>query len=231
MQHLRLLSILFIAAIVLASTGMALMEAEATEDPGPIKFNWAFVGYSKGDSSAELIHIDGDISLKSGDKFKFYFEMMQKGYVYLIMLSSQSEIFLFYPRDLKQYESPPRPTGAMFIPAGTDWFQLDDQIGKERFYLLVSKNRLTGLEALLNNYSAAAAKDKPALSKAVVKKIRKLRWEHRQFKQDAERPGLMMGRTRGFDTATMPDAAAVSDLAKAYVADTFFSRTFTIDHK
>jgi len=227
----RWLPVFILFAAGLCVTGPKATATWADTTAGPLKFNWAFVGYSKGDTGGELVSIDKDIQLKSGDKFKFFFEMMQSGYVYLLTYSSQAELYLLFPQNLGQYNTSPPPNRSFYIPAGVNWFQLDDQKGQERFYLLVSTQRLFELESLLKAYNAAQGAQKTAFKDGVLKEIKRLRWKHRKFKKKAERPVAIMGQTRGIQKATLPDAAAVSKLATSIEAKNFFSRTFTIDHQ
>ena len=226
----------WLPVFVLLTAGLCAPDPMATgvwadTTAGPLKFNWAFVGYSKGDTGGELVRIENDIHLKSGDKFKFFFETLQRDYVYLITCSSQADIYLLFPQDLGRYNGPPPAAGSFYIPVGANWFQLDDQKGEERFYLLVSRQRLLELESLLKGYLASRGAQQAAFKDSVLSEIRRLRWKHRQFKKSAERPVAIMGQTRGIKKATLPDASAVSDLATAIEVENFFSRTFTIDHQ
>jgi len=231
MKLRRWLPVCLLLAAGLYSVGPTVTDAWADANTGPLKFNWAFVGYSTGDTGGELVSIEKDIQLKSGDKFKFFFETKQSGDVYLLTQSSQAELYLLFPQNLGQYNTPPPPAGSFYIPAGVNWFQLDDQKGQERFYLLVSTERLLELESLLKVYQAAQGAQKTAFRDGVLKEIKRLRWKHRKFKKKAERPVAIMGQTRGIKKATLPDAAAVSKLATSIEANNFFSRTFTIDHQ
>jgi hypothetical protein len=226
----------WLTVTVMLAAGLYAMEAPvqytwADNHAGPLKFNWAFVGYSQGEAGGELVSIEKDVSLKSGDRFKFFFEVMQRGYLYLITHSSQGDIGLLFPKSPSSYAASPPPVGSFYIPAGANWFQLDDQKGEERFYLLVSTQRLLELEALLTNYERAVGAQKAAFRDSVLGEIRRLRWKHRKFKKSAERPVAIMGQTRGISKAALPDASAVSDLATVIEAETFFSRAFTIDHQ
>ncbi len=227
----RWLPVFLTLVILLLSAGSLISEVSADQNQGPLKFSWAFVGYSKGDSGGELVSIEQDVKLKSGDKFKFFFEMMQSGYVYLIMQSSQQDIDLLFPEKLNKYDAPTPPGGAFYVPSGANWFQLDDQHGQERFYVLVSMNRLLELEVLLKGYQATDGASKAAYKDKILKEIRSLRWKNRKFKKSAERPVAIMGQTRGVKKATIPDSKSVSEMATAIEAENFFSRTFTIDHQ
>jgi len=179
----RWLPVFMMLAAGLYVTGPTATDLWADTTGGGLKFNWAFVGYSKGDTGGELVSIDKDIQLKSGDKFKFFFEMTQSGYVYLLTYSSQAELYLLFPQNLGQYNTPPPAAGSIYIPAGINWFQLDDQKGEERFYLLVSKQRLYELESLLKAYHTAQGAQKTAFKNGVLKEIKRLRWKHRKFKK------------------------------------------------
>jgi hypothetical protein len=121
--------------------------------------------------------------------------------------------------------------GNHYIPADDQWFELDEHTGEERFYLLASIKRLHDLESLINDYESADRAKKPPLSKKILAEIRKLRKQHLKFKTYAERPVNIIGNLRGTETA---ETAMTHDIAKYAIeisADTFFSRTFTIDHK
>ena len=231
MTLLRWLPVFVLLAAGLYSVSPIVATGWAETNPGPLKFNWAFVGYSKGDTGGELVRIDRDVELKSGDRFKFFFEMMQPGYMYLITHSSQEEIYLLFPGNLGRYDMAPPPARSFYIPSGVNWFQLDHEKGQERFYLLVSTQRLMELESLLKVYQGAAGAQRSAFKDSVINEIRRLRWKHREFKKSAERPVAIMGQTRGIKRAALPDASAVSEMATAIEAKTFFSRTFTVDHQ
>lgn len=226
----RFLPLMGLLTTLLLAAGTAVPVVRADNDPGPLKFKWAFVGYSEEDTGGELVRIDRDISLKSGDRFKFYFEMKQNGYAYLITLSSQADLHLLFPQSLRRYDIRPA-AGTYYIPSGNNWFQLDDQKGQERFYLLVSAERLLEMESLFKGYETAAGAQKAAYRDSVLSEIRRLRWKYRKFKKPAERPVAVMGQTRGVKKAALPGADAVSKLATPVEADNFFSRTFTIDHQ
>ena len=225
----RFLPVMCLLTTLLLAAGSGAPDARA--DSEPLKFRWAFVGYSKGHNGGELVRIDRDVQLRSGDRFKFFFEMMSGGYAYLVTLSSQAELYLLFPPNLGRYDIPPPPAGEYYIPSGVNWFQLDDQKGQERFYLLVSKERLLEFEALLKGYLAATGDQKAAFRDSVLSEIRRLRWKYRKFKKPAERPVAVMGQTRGVKKSAPPNADAVSALATPVEADNFFSRTFTIDHQ
>ena len=63
----------WLLVFVLLTAGLYATDPMATcvwadTTAGPLKLNWAFVGYSKGDTGGELVRIEKDINLKSGDR-------------------------------------------------------------------------------------------------------------------------------------------------------------------
>ena len=87
------------------------------------------------------------------------------------------------------------------------------------------------LEALINDYESADTAKKPALAKIILAEIRKLRKKHLKFKTYAERPVNIIGNLRGTEKAETAGSQDIAKFAVEISADTFYSRTFTIDHK
>ena len=85
--------------------------------------------------------------------------------------------------------------------------------------------------SLINDYESADGAKKPSLARAVLDEIRKLRKEHLKFKTYAERPVNIIGNLRGTEKAETAEPQDIAKFAVEISADTFYSRTFTIDHK
>ena len=205
--------------------------------PGPadaqeanLKFQWAFGALKKANGS-KFEAVTRDTVLKSGDQIKFFLNVNQNCFVYLIYRSSQGDLSILFPRRFQLLSAEYTAAGNHYIPTDDQWFELDEHTGEERFYLLASVKRLTDLEAFVNDYESADKAKKPPLAKKILAEIRKLRKQHLKFKTYAERPVNIIGNLRG---AEKTEKAGVRDIAKFAVeisADTFYSRTFTIDHK
>jgi hypothetical protein len=195
-----------------------------------VQFQWAF-GALKRANGSKFEAVTKDTDLKTGDQIKFFLKVNENCFVYLIYRSSQGELSILFPHRFKLMRAEYTLAGNYYIPKDDQWFELDEHTGEERFYLLASKKRLMDMEALINDYESADAAKKPALAKAILAKIRKLRKQHLKFKTYAERPVNIIGNLRGTEKA---ETAGPHDIAKFAVeisADTFYSRTFTIDHK
>jgi hypothetical protein len=185
----------------------------------------------KGTQGLEFISIARDATLKTGDRLKLLVELEKKCFIYVIYRSSQGEVALLFPYELRQFADDYITGKKYYIPQGDRWFELDENKGEEKFYLLASAQRLAELETLLEQYMAAEQSQKPALGTQVLAQIRMIKKQHYKLTTAAERPLTIGGCVRGLgkdDKASLPDIAAV---AVGISADNFFSRTFTIDHR
>jgi len=226
-----LIASLAVLYFVLFCSGNPVLAEEAQPQPDAnLQFQWAFGALKKANGS-KFEAIDRDTVLKTGDQIKFFLNVDKNCFVYLIYSSSQGEISVLFPHRFKLRSSEYTVAGHHYIPGGNQWFELDEHTGEEKFYLLASANRLTQLEAMINDYESADAAKKPTLAQAILAEIRKLRKEHLKFKTYAERPVNIIGNLRGTEKAETAEPQDIAKFAVEISADTFYSRTFTIDHK
>ena len=226
-----LIASLAVLYLVLFCSGNPVLAEEAQPQPDAnLQFQWAFGALKKANGS-KFEAIDRDTVLKTGDQIKFFLNVDKNCFVYLIYSSSQGEISVLFPHRFKLRSSEYTVAGHHYIPGGNQWFELDEHTGEEKFYLLASANRLTQLEAMINDYESADAAKKPSLVQAILDEIRKLRKEHLKFKTYAERPVNIIGNLRGTEKAETAEPQDIAKFAVEISADTFYSRTFTIDHK
>ena len=207
-----------------------LAEEAQPQPDANLQFQWAF-GALKKANGAKFEAVERDTTLKTGDQIKFFLKVDRNCYVYLIYSSSQGELSVLFPYRFKLRSTEYTVAGHHYIPGGNQWFELDEHVGEEKFYLLASANRLMQLEALINDYESADAAKKPALVQAILAEIRKLRKEHLKFKTYAERPVNIIGNLRGTEKAETAEPQDIAKFAVEISADTFYSRTFTIDHQ
>lgn len=198
---------------------------------GNLKFQWAFVATKKTSQNAQPVPITRDTVLISGDQIKFFIKLQNNCYVYLIYHSSQGELSVLFPLRFKLKRDKQSVAVNYYIPKDDQWFELDENVGQERFYLLASIERLKEIESLVNDYESADTAKRPLLVKKILSEIRKLRKQHLKFKTYAERPVSIVGRLRGTDKNEPAGALDAAQYAIEISADTFYSRTFTIDHQ
>jgi hypothetical protein len=195
-----------------------------------IKFQWAFGALKKANGS-KFEAVSKDTDLKTGDQIKFFLKVNKNCFVYLVYRSSQGELSVLFPYRFKLLSTEYTVSGEHYIPKGDEWFELDEHTGEERFYLLAAVERLLELETLINDYESGDAAKKPPLAEKILSEIRKLRKQHLKFKTYAERPVNIIGNLRGTEKAETVKTHDIAKYAVEISADTFFSRTFTIDHK
>ncbi len=201
------------------------------EENENINFRWAFCVLKKREPDQELVNIRGDTTLKTGDRIKMSLEPRKQCFLYVIYHGSRGELRLLFPYDLRRSKSYYRTGEKYYIPKGQAWFELDDHVGRETFFLLASVYRLTKLEGLIEDYGSAEPSKKRQLTTSVLDEIRKLKREHSKFKTAAERPVAVVGRIRGGREADTELTTEISKYAIEVAAYTFYSRTYTIEHK
>ena len=224
------------AAIIVALVFSALFfpaVACGVEPEGAVSFRWALVSMIGEADDRQVVPIVKDTMLRTGDRFKIFAAPEKGTFVYLIYRSSQNQIHLLHPHRAKGYDDSGSHS-AVVIPAGRQWFVLDDHTGEEVFNLIAANRRLTDLEMLLLRHEKAeTASERSEAAKQVQDEIRRLRWENRGFKTIAERPTAVMGQLRGVQgppegNTELPD---ITDHAVRIEARGFYSRTYTIDHR
>lgn len=194
-------------------------------------FRWAFGALTVKGNDHILIPITADTTLKTGDQLKIFFEVQKDCFVYLIYHSSQDLLDMLFPHDLQQFVQDYNILVKNYIPPGNQWFELDQHVGIETFYLLASAKQLNQLESLFGQYESAQPTQKEELKQKILAEIKNLRWQHRNFKKHVERPVPIIGSRRGAGKVDKPESFDVADLAIEISAQNFYSRTFTIDHR
>jgi hypothetical protein len=207
-----------------------LAEEAQPQPDANVKFQWAFGALKKANGS-KFEAVTRDTDLKTGDQIKFFLKVNKNCFIYLIYRSSQGELSVLFPQRFKLKTAEYTVAGDHYIPKGDEWFELDEHTGEERFYLLASAERLLGLETLINDYETADAAKKSLLTEKILAEVRQLRKQHLKFKTYAERPVNIIGNLRGTEKAEMAGAHDIAKFAVEISADTFYSRTFTIDHR
>jgi len=212
----------------MSSTGYA---QDAPSDNN-IRYNWAFVARSGNAGSRRIGVVTKDTSMKSGDEFKLFVNLVKPAFVYVIHKSPTNELSLLFPYDSTTFEKDYKLDKNYYIPKGREWFRLDKNSGTETFYVLASSERLTGLENDLRTYFISAANNKADAANFVVNEIKDIKKKFRTFATIAERPISIAGNVRGEkQSAADPDRIDIAQLASEVLANNFFSKTISIDHK
>lgn len=196
-----------------------------------VDFAWSFVAHRQTSTGWETYLVIKDTVLQTGDTFKFYINRRTPCYIYLVHMSSQGELALLYPHRPDVYQHPPEVTAPVFLPKGDRWFELDDVVGQEKFFLLAAAKRLASLETLISRYAAAEKKDQQALLDQVLSEIKRLRAKHKRFKRKTEKPSIVLGQLRDANPDDKPSNDEIAGLSNAITAAHFYGRAFTIEHQ
>jgi hypothetical protein len=129
-----------VVALLLTATAVYLCA-----QPAHTVFNWAFVKRDA-DSSPASIDFKERVDIAPGDLFKIYVEPLRGAIIYLFLHDAQGDLHRLFPDSFGLFDSGTYQGTRHFIPEGDNWFTLDSTRGTERFYLVVSSERLRLLE-------------------------------------------------------------------------------------
>ena len=194
-----------------------------------IDFDWAFGVYAEKDK--KLISVDRDTALKSGDDLKILINLSKECFVYVIHYGPKDEVELLFPYDLQQFKTDYKVSKNYYIPQGRSWSTLDQQEGKEVFFIVASNKRLPELEDKLSAYMSAPAGKKTTLAKQVVSEVRGVRKRFTNYTTVAEKPVTIGGSIRGTGKAEDEKRPDIATIAKRVTAQNLYTKTITIDHK
>jgi hypothetical protein len=202
----------------------------AQEKPN-VAFEWSFATLSTAGKESTLVPIVRDTTLQTGDQIKMMVRLKMDCFIYVIHETPAGEISLKFPYDLKQFTTDYKTGKNYYVPKGREWFTLDNNTGRETFYIVASGKRLLDLEVLLSKYKDADVSKKPTVAKDIVAEIRNVRKYYKTFTTLAERPISIGGNVRGMGKETRSGIPDVAQIATEISANNFYSKTFTIDHK
>jgi len=231
MKSFKLALLTFVlTAFCFGLSGSPMTNAQQKEDKN-LCFRWAFGAIVRSGHELEFSAITRDTTLKTGDKLKMLVELEKKCFVYVIYHSAQGEVSMLFPYDMQQFSTDYTPGKRYYIPQGDRWFELDENLGRETFYLLASAQRLIELERLFSKYTTPDPAKKQDLAKQILTEIRKIKRRHRKLTTFAERPVPIGGSVRSITEDEKTFCPDVATIAVEISANDFFSRAFTIDHQ
>jgi hypothetical protein len=205
--------------------------AQGADAQGLIKLRWAFGALRESGTEMKLEAIGSNSVLRTGDQLKVMVELESDCFVYVVHHNSQDEVKLLFPYTLQQLSTDYQRQKKYYIPEGDRWFELDDHVGRETFYLLASPKRLEDIEKLLEQYERVVPARKAEVTWQILDEIRTLKKQHHELAAAAERPETIGGAVRGFEKAQGMNRPDISIIAREISASGFVVRTFTIDHQ
>ena len=197
-----------------------------------VQYNWAFVARTGDAGNRRIGVVTKDTSLKTGDEFKLFVNIVKPVFIYVIHKSSTNELSVLFPYDTTMFQKDYKLDKNYYIPKGREWFRLDKNTGIETFYVLASSERLTDLENALRAYFSSTIDKKPDAAAFALNEIKDIKRRFRTFATIAERPISIAGNVRGEkQPAANPDRVDIAQFASEILANNFFSKTISIDHK
>jgi hypothetical protein len=188
------------------------------QDSDAVHFRWALEALVSEGSVTKQMPVREDTTLKTGDLLKLYLELRKPCFVYLIHHGAQGELHWLFPYDIQQFGTDYHTAKVYEIPQHDAWFRINEQAGRETFYLFASAQRLTDLEKLLSAYAAATPEAQPQVATHILRDLRTLIKERRAAVPPG-RPVPIAGNLRkGIEALeiSVPD---------------FYSKTVTIEHR
>jgi hypothetical protein len=207
------------------------LPASGADAQGAVKFRWAFGALRESGTEIKLEAVANNAVLKTGDQLKMMVELQSDCFVYVVHHSSQDEVRLLFPYTLEQLSTDYQRQKKYYIPVGDRWFELDQHVGRETFYLLASPKRLEDFEKLFEQYEHAVPERRTQITSQILDEIRTLKKQHRELAAVAERPETIGGAVRGFEKAQGMDRPDIAVIAGDISAPGLVARTFTIDHQ
>jgi hypothetical protein len=227
---MKRMSTVFLITLVVLTVGFTPPDSVTfngpQDDAANVGFRWGFGAIVGQPGSKRLVPITRDTVLKSGDEIKMVVQLTKPCFVYVVYVGSKGELSLLFPYEFSQFTTDYKVGKNYYVPRSAPWFRLDENKGKETFYLLASSERLTVLENLVTQYYDADDSKKPQVAQQVISEIRDARRRFRNFTTLAERPIAIGGNVRGREQR--PDVASI---ATEISATNFYGKTFTIDHQ
>jgi len=115
-------------------------------------FSWAVFRVRK-DGKTELVNYDGSSILRSDDEYRIFLRPARKKYVYIFQEDSKGIGQWLFPRKDIAVANPLKP-GEYFLPSQSKVFVLDNTVGTETIYLVVTDEPARDLEALIEGDSS-----------------------------------------------------------------------------
>ncbi len=204
-------------AVWVGGPGVARAASEPVRD---VRFQWA-LRQRAADGSTVHLSSRQPLVLKAGDALKLMVKPETNLFLYILLLDSSDALYAIFPPAGQPASALPMGQETV-IPAGEQWFELDQAKGVETFHVLAAPARLAELEALCSRLKPLGEAQDRAAQQAVLKEIRALSKRHGRLATQAEKPISIAGTLRSVGDAP-PEVNQVS-------ATGFASKIIEVEH-
>ena len=210
---------------------------------GALEFDWSFLGARQMKRDWELITIQGDTTLRSGDVLLIHVEPQSPCYVYLFGRDEKGKFQVLYPASARELGQALKKGDRIGIPPHGKRMMLDSAAGDETFYLLVSSSRLAGVEDAGRKLSSGVAGGDIDYNKTLLSEIRTVIRSNSDISDSAARihgrmggtvataPGRIAGTYRGSRRVASLEKIDYSEFAVHVKTDNFYSEKIVIHHR
>lgn len=226
-SSLKILPMPFFIAVcfLLSSIGT---EAQVSSSNTTLKFYYAAVAKVIKDRDSQIITLTDNMVLQSGNLIKFYLELDKEGHYYIFHEDSRGELAILFPKGLQKTIAQRKTP--IYIPEGNNWIELDSNIGRETFHIIVSAVGLTKLNELYKHHITLKEKDELKKSgEFILHHIKSLKRQN--FEQPAEKPIRVAGKVRGnLDGGLVFSNDVINFVSEITITSTYV-KTLIIDHR
>lgn len=212
---------------ILLSGLFLLLPVIAISADDTVEFNWALLCKSQ-TGEVRSIDFEKKPSVVNDDRLRFFFELTDPLYIYLYIFTSEHVLEPLFPYNLKDYETAPMQPGQYYIPGDSQRFLVQGKKGAEVFHLLVSYQRLLGLEDQTRDY--LKNKNDPNSKAELLNAIKTVKREMFQLTSRVQQGESILGimikpRTKGIATN---QETIISNHVKTR---NFFGKTLSLEHR
>lgn len=197
------------------------------DDSSKMGLTWAIIRH-KPNNTCEAIHLQRNVSVTSEDLFCIFIQPGINTYVYLYFYDSAENLQLVFPNSIGDFDDKDKYTfeKSYIIPTKGKYFCLDENKGASAFYLLASRQRLHGLEALTYDYFNTSGDENAAIKEQIFTEMKNVKKIHSKFASFAEKPTP----TAGTISLRSEEDPNVAKLATHVEAVDFYSKTIFLEH-
>jgi hypothetical protein len=201
-----------LASIVLFGFISIIFTQEVKADENLIKFKWA-VYYDNGNQKAQNISHKRKQVLKKNDRIQFYIKAETDLVVYLFYIAPDGKVSTLLSDKLET------PKEYIFRPDAQNWYEFEDNLGVEKFTLIVSNKPIKSIDEILTNLRADTRK----YSHKLIDEIKRQQRQHSSLASEEIRAIEIAGVTRGGETSRQK--------VQLIERNNFYTKTYRFEHQ
>ncbi len=192
----------------------------------PLLFKWLAGAMVESEKGRVFHPLKTGTTLSSGAEMNIVADFPEKAFVYVFWEDTNRSVSVLFPRNPKELSGNQTYPRVVSILSNVP---LDENVGKERVHLIVSRNRLVKLDELIRQ-STESWKENPLedikeRNKEVLSQIQILKRDHAGLQIARSRPVSIGGVLRSGDDELS------NQKGTEFTVNGFLYKRFTIDHR